>query len=318
METLPRPSLPWYTWPPDRETSAAVARHLDYLRQRGLSQATIYARRRLLVRLAETLLPVPLLAANAAALAAWRAGLAIEDDTVRQYVSHAHQFYAWAIDEKLISENPAARLPVPKRRRRLPRPISEPELFDVLEHAPPRIRPWLVLAGWCGLRAKEIALLRRECVLDSLPQPMILVATDATKGRTERLVPMSPFVARELVPYLRGRGWVFSRLDGAPGPNTPARLSKLANDYLHDCGVSATLHQLRHRFGTQAYQARHDLRAVQELMGHAKPDTTAGYAAYFDQSAVDTVNALPLPPVVLPTGSTASLSNRCIIDSVCI
>jgi integrase len=37
------------------------------------------------------------------------------------------------------------------------------------------------------------------------------------------------------------------------------------------------MHQLRHRFGTVAYQLSHDLRLVQELLGHASPQTTAGY-----------------------------------------
>ena len=261
---------------------------------RGLSAETIYARRRLLVRLAEAL-PVPLLDADAAALASWRAGLAVENETVRQYVSHAHQFYAWAAAENLLSGNPAARLPVPRRLRRLPRPIGEDDLFALLELAPRRIRPWLVLAGWCGLRAKEIALLRRECVLDTLPQPMLLIATGATKGSRERIVPMSAFVRAELAGHLPASGWVFPRADGQAGPNTAQRVSKLANRFLHECGVTETLHQLRHRFGTQAYQARYDLRAVQELMGHAKPETTAGYAAYLDQNAIDIVNALPVP-----------------------
>jgi integrase len=58
---------------------------------------------------------------------------------------------------------------------------------------------------------------------------------------------------------------------------------------------TATLHQLRHRFGTAAYDVGHDLRVVQELMGHATPATTALYAAVASDSAVATVQALPAP-----------------------
>src|SRR5260370_914737 len=75
------------------------------------------------------------------------------------------------------------------------------DLFDALDGAPPRIRRWLVLAGWAGLRAVEIALLRRECVLDAAVQPVLLIAADATKGPNERLVPMSAFVLGELCDY---------------------------------------------------------------------------------------------------------------------
>src|SRR5438045_3742893 len=111
-----------------------------------------------------------------------------------------------------------------------------------------------------------------------LPVP----ARAATKGRSERVIPLSAFAVAELVPVLPAAGWVFRRMDGRPGPNTPGLISHLANAHLHECGVAASLHQLRHRFATQAYQASRDLRAVQSMMGHTRPETTAGYAA-FDQ-----------------------------------
>jgi site-specific recombinase XerD len=38
-----------------------------------------------------------------------------------------------------------------------------------------------------------------------------------------------------------------------------------------------TCHSLRHRFATQVYRSTHDLRAVQELLGHSKPETSARY-----------------------------------------
>ena len=162
----------------------------------------------------------------------------------------------------------------------------------------------MMAAAWCGLRAKEIALLRRECVLDTGRPPVLLVAADATKGRTERVVPLSGFVLSELaLAGLPGSGWAFRRRDGQHGPNTPGLVSKIANEYLRSCGVNATLHQLRHRFGTQAYAGTRDLLVVQGLMGHANPSTTAGYAAYADADAAAAVEAIPVPPrlaVALP------------------
>jgi integrase len=184
---------------------------------------------------------------------------------------------------------------VPRIGRRLPRPVSEPDLMRALAMATPRIRPWLVLAGWCGLRAKEIAYLRRECVLETAGPPVLLVARDATKGRSERVVPLSAFAVAELVPVLPAAGWVFRRMDGRPGPNTPGLISHLANAHLHECGVAASLHALRHRFASETYKASRDLRAVQSLMGHARPETTALYAAYDQPSARAAVDALPVP-----------------------
>ena len=89
----------------------------------------------------------------------------------------------------------------------------------------------------------------------------------------------SPASARRELAAARlpASGYLFRRHDGAPGPNAPGLVSQLAARALRDAGVSATLHQLRHRFGTRTYQASHDIRVVQELMGHQSPVTTAAY-----------------------------------------
>lgn len=272
----------------------AVGEHLEHLRLLGHSGTTIYGRFTFLRMLARQL-PVPLLAATAAMLLEWRSGLDVSDEVIVHYVCHAQAFYAFCVERSYCAVNPAQELPVPRVARRLPRPVSESDLMRALALATPRIRPWLVLAGWAGLRAKEIAYLRRESVLETAAPPVLLVARDATKGRGERVVPLCSFAVAELVPVLPSSGWVFRRMDGRPGPNTPGLISHLANCHLHECGVNASLHQLRHRFATQAYQASRDLRAVQALMGHSRPETTAGYAAFDQPAAVAAVEAIPAP-----------------------
>jgi integrase/recombinase XerC len=271
-----------------------IAAHLAYLALRGLSSRTITERRRFLVRLTR-ILPVPLLLATPEDLLAWRASLRVTRAVVGHYVSHARQFYEWAAAEGLAACNPAAGLPVPKRPRRLPRPISEDDLMAVLAAAPERIRLWLVLAGWTGMRACEIAYLRCENIRLG-PVPCILIVADATKGLSERTIPLCPFAAAELAAAgLPRRGWAFLRYDGKPGPNTPGVVSKLACRHLHECGLPDTLHQLRHRMLTMSYRATHDLRLVQELAGHADPATTAVYTAYDNAEAIAAVAALPVP-----------------------
>lgn len=270
-----------------------VGRHLDELRQRGLSGETIYQRRRNLARLAAAL-GKPLCEATAPDLAVWRAGLRVGDDTVAAYLSHVREFYGWLAAAGVIDESPAAGLLAPRLSRRIPRPIGEAVLFAAVQSAPARIRPMLVLAGWAGLRAKEIALLRRTVVLDTARPPVIIVARDATKGRRERVVPMCDFILAEVVPFLPVSGWCFRKTDGT-SPLSANYVSALCNRYLHDIGAAESLHQLRHRFGSQAYQASRDLRAVQELMGHAHPQSTAGYAAFSNVSAIAAVQALPAP-----------------------
>jgi integrase len=273
----------------------AVAAYLEQLRLEGRSPATIYARRRALARLAAAL-PVPLLAATQPDLMDWRAGLMVAAGTVLDYVTAARRFYAFAQEAGLRADNPAARLPAPRRARGLPRPIAWDDLVLALTSAPPRIRPWLVLASYCGLRAKEVALLRRECILETLPQPLILVAADATKGRRERTVPLCGFVLSEIPLWqLPRNGWAFRRYDGSAGHNSPAKVSQLANAHLHSAGVGATLHQCRHFFGTETYRAKKDLLLVRDLLGHADVSSTQGYAAWDRPSAVAAVEAIPAP-----------------------
>lgn len=278
----------------------ALSAHLESMRRQGRAESTIVKRRRHLAAMAAAI-PVPLLEAAHADLAAWRAGLQVTGNTAVQYAAHARSFYAWAVKEGLIEQNPCDGLELPPMVRGLPRPCDEETLMEALDTAPPRVRPWLVLAGWAGLRAKEIALLRRERVLDTADPPVLLVASDATKGNRERIVPLSPFVVAELrTAGLPRGGWVFPRADGQPGPNKPWVVSHTANAHLRSCGTGVTLHQLRHRFGTQAYRACHDLRTVQELLGHADPATTAGYAAYDRGAAVEVVGKIPAPQRLVP------------------
>lgn len=288
----------WLNYPdrPVPGDDRILARHLDYLRQQGRAATTIYTRRRLLIRLAAALEPVELLDATPAQLAGWRGALTVSDVTAVSYISHVLAFYSWAEAEGLRADNPAARLPVPTLPRRLPRPIGEQDLTAALAAAPRRIRPWLILAGWCGLRAREIALLRREHVLDAVRPPVLVVAEASAKGRRERVVPLSSFALAELRPWLGIRsGYLFGRRDGRPGPVRPWRVSQLAGQHFRGCGIGATLHQLRHRFGTQLYRQTRDLRMVQEVLGHAHPTTTALYAAWDKTAAAAAVEALPVP-----------------------
>jgi integrase/recombinase XerC len=273
-----------------------LAAHLQWLGLRGRAAGTIYQRRRVLHRFA-AVIGVPILDATADDLLTWRVSLSLAGPSVRCSVSHVRNFYTWLAEQGYRPDNPAARLPVPRRERYLPRPVGEDDLMRALETAPERIRPWLALAGWCGLRAREIALLRRDAVLDQALPPMLLVQAESAKGNRERLVPLPPLVLAELRKAgMPASGWMFRRHDGQPGPNAPWTVSHLAARHLRASGADATLHQLRHRYASQAYKASgRDLRLVQELLGHQDPATTAGYTQYDQSAAVAAVAALPVP-----------------------
>ena len=99
--------------PSMRSTPAdiVVATHLNYLEMRGQTTDTVYCRRRALARLTVAL-GKPLLDATEQDLAAWRRGLSVGPDTIVHYVSHAREFYRWAVRVGLIEQNPAENVPV--------------------------------------------------------------------------------------------------------------------------------------------------------------------------------------------------------------
>jgi integrase/recombinase XerC len=259
------------------------------MRLRGLSPATITQRRRSLTRL-EHALHKPLLEATERDLTRWQEHLTGSPRYLANQLANCASFYGWASDADLIPTNPARKLVRPKVPKGVPRPIAEERLTMAIAGAPADVRCWLVLGAYAGLRAGEMARLQRQDVLDTAKTPVLIVDG---KGGKQRVVPASPRVLFELRAYgMPSRGLIFRRRDGRPGAPTPARVSQLVNGYLHDIGIEDTGHSARHRFGTLTYQESKDLRLVQALLGHSDPGTTAGYAAFAQETAARVVAAL--------------------------
>lgn len=274
-------------------TPDPLTEHLRHLRLRNLSPASIQQRHYALVRLARWLDvdTADLLAVMPDDLDQWQHGIAHLSPQYRtSQVAQVSEFYRWAVRTRLIRESPCDELVRPQLPRAVPHPISEDDLYMAITCAPERLRLMLVLAAYAGLRAGEIARLGRRDVKESAYPPVVIVSG---KGNRERIVPLSSRVLMELRAHgLPMRGPVFPRHDGQLGHNSPARVSVLCGEYLHGLGIGESLHSLRHRFATATYQRSRDLRTVQELMGHASPTTTAGYAAWSSAAAVDAVEAI--------------------------
>jgi integrase/recombinase XerC len=271
--------------------------HLTWLRLRGLSENTVRTRRSVLTTLARSL-PVPILEATEADLLAWRCAMTgVVPSTISAYVSNARQFYAWALKRHLIAADPSQGLPCPQKPVRLPRPIAWDDLVTAVDAAGGQLRTWLVLAAWCGLRACEIARLRADCIVAADLRPYLVIAHDATKGSRERTVPMAPFVVGELAAAgLRRTGWAFRRADGRPGHPAAWTVSQACGRHLHDLGIPASLHMLRHWALTEFYQASgYDIRATQEFAGHSRLETTGLYTRIRPGQAAATVARLPVP-----------------------
>jgi integrase/recombinase XerC len=264
------------------------------MRLRGLSPASITQRRRALVRL-ELHLNRPLTEATEEDLYQWQSGLRGAPAYIANQIANAACFYKWAFEvAEIIPTNPARRLVRPKVPRNMPRPMSEDKLEVAISTALPDVKCWLTLGAYAGLRAGEMSRLRRVDVLDDVPEPALVVLG---KGQKTRIVPASSIVIDALREYgMPSRGDVFRRRDGGPGAPSPARVSQLVNEHLHELGIEDTGHAGRHRYATRLFWASKDLRLVQEMLGHGDVATTAVYTAYEIETAAKFVEGIATVP----------------------
>lgn len=190
-------------------------------------------------------------------------------ETRRAYRASLRAFYTWAQATGRRQDNPASLIPVVKVPRGIPRPTPDRVYRDAMLEADDRVRLMIQLAGQCGLRRGEIARAKRDHVVPDLVGFALQVVG---KGGHERLVPLPLDLGRHILEL--PRGWLFPSPFRAGAHLTAAHVGKLVSQVLPE---GWTCHTLRHRCATVAYASTHDLRAVQELLGHAKPETTARY-----------------------------------------
>lgn len=184
----------------------------------------------------------------------------------------------------------------PRVKRGLPRPISPDDVAgltrDVGESAP---EPWqgardmavLLLLYGAGLRIGE-AMALTGAALDAGD----VLRVTGKRGKT-RIVPLLPVVREAIADYARACPWPLCRDDalfrGARGgPLSPALVRRAVQGARKRLGLSdrATPHALRHSFATHLLAGGADLRALQELLGHASLSSTQVY------TAVDTARLL--------------------------
>lgn len=198
-------------------------------------------------------------------------------------------FVAWVADREGVDATTVLSARGPKFRRKLPRPLTVEGARDMIDMVGDQARTdWIAardiavvtLLYGCGLRISEALGLTGA----AHPLPEVLRITG--KGGRERLVPVLP-VTREAVaryaslcPYDLAREAPLFR--GARGGALNPRLIALVMEKARmQLGLpsSATPHAMRHSFATHLLSVGGDLRAIQELLGHASLSTTQAYTA---------------------------------------
>jgi integrase/recombinase XerD len=226
--------------------------------------------------------------------------LGLAPASIRRQISSTRSYFRFLVAEGEVGRDPSDRLELPKAWRKLPEVLSHQELEALLSAPNPdqalawRDRALLEVAYATGVRVSELVALGIQDIWydDALVRVM-------GKGSKERLVPIgrralgaAALYAREIRPTLdRGetKGRFFLNARGRPLTRVGAwsiikRCAERA-----DLNKRVSPHTIRHTFATHLLEGGADLRAVQEMLGHADLSTTQIYT-HVDREYLRTVH----------------------------
>ena len=199
-------------------------------------------------------------------------------------------FFRYLRERRLIKANPSDLMDAPKKALALPRVLSEQEVFAMLDEVkgedPVSLRDRAILEVMygCGLRVSELCDLKREDIVADGELLRVL-----GKGSKERIVPIGSAAGRALTAYLEGSRESFTRgnlsethifLTRLGRPFTRQGVFKIVRMRAAAVGIAANRispHVLRHCFASHMLSHGADIRAIQELLGHADIGTTQVY-----------------------------------------
>lgn len=245
-----------------------IATWLDYLRAGGASNGTVKLRAYQLRRFVTAHPGICAEQVTLDHLAEWIATPGWSPATMRSARSALRSFFGWMQLTDRRADDPTRHLPRVRVTIGKPRPAGELTVRRAQQHSDERVRLMVKLASVEGLRAVEISRVHTDDVIEDLVGFSLRVHG---KGNKVRVIPLDDRLAHEIVN--RPRGYVFpGQIDGHL---SAAYVSKLLSRALPD-GVTG--HMLRHRAAGRFYEGTGwDLRATQELLGHASVATTQVY-----------------------------------------
>lgn len=217
------------------------------------------------------------------------------DSSIARKLASLKSFFKFLVREEVVASNPAAGLKYPKKRRRLPVFLSVSEIerffdFEGTDFISSRDLAILELLYGSGIRVGELVAL--DLVDVDLSRGMMRVRG---KGKKERIAPFGACAGRALLGYLDLRMENLTRVSerrrrsqknmealflNQRGERLTARsVQRMVGTRLGSAARERSLspHVLRHSFATHLLDAGADLRAVQELLGHASVATTQIY-----------------------------------------
>ena len=218
--------------------------------------------------------------------------------SVARKLSSLRTFVKYLRREEIIEHDPTAMAVAPKRDQTIPIHLSEPEIERLIETPNTgdplgrRDRAILELFYASGLRLSELVAIDLEDL--SLSERMVRVMG---KGGKERLVPFNQSTLSALKAWMKDRAAITLRRPKLEAKGrrqkvgdqlfinyrgsrlTGRSVDRLLRRYVAQCSTRMGIspHALRHSFATHLLQRGADLRAIQELLGHARLSTTQRY-----------------------------------------
>ncbi|MDK3017170.1 tyrosine recombinase XerC [Pseudodonghicola flavimaris] len=204
-------------------------------------------------------------------------------------LSAVKSFYRWLAEREGFDPTAVLSARAPKFQAKLPRPLAPDAARAVIDQMEQHSQtPWIAardaavitLLYGCGLRISEALGLK------GADAPLATALRILGKGGKERVVPVLPAAREAVEAYLRlcpypkeVEGPLFRGVRG--GALNPRAIQGAMADVRMQLGLPATAtpHALRHSFATHLLEAGGDLRAIQELLGHASLSTTQAYTA---------------------------------------
>ncbi|KFI33394.1 recombinase XerC [Haematobacter missouriensis] len=234
----------------------------------------------------------PLARITGSDMRAWMAherGRGLSARSLARALTAVKTFYGWLAEREGFEPTAVLSIRPPRFKARLPRPLSEEAALSVIDRVElQHEEPWLgardaavvTLLYGCGLRISEALSLRRR------DAPLGETLRVIGKGNKERLVPVLPVARQAVADYVALLPFAVPAEEplfrGARGgPLNPGLITRAMERVRNQMGLPATAtpHALRHSFATHLLNAGGDLRAIQELLGHASLSTTQVYTA---------------------------------------
>lgn len=285
----------------------SLERFQDYLAlEAGNSRNTVASYLRDITRLADYATsqglkrPEQLSAAQLREFIYFLKDLGLAPTTIRRQISAIRTYFKFLVGEGIAARDPSERVESPKRWRTLPAVLTVAEIDRLLgapntdEPLAIRDRALLEFAYATGVRVSELVSLKLQDILFEDG-----VARVFGKGSKERIVPVGrralgtvALYAREIRPTLdrgKGQGILFLNARGTPLSRVGAWGVIKATARRAGLAKRVTPHTLRHTFATHLLEGGADLRAVQEMLGHADLATTQLYT-HIDRDYLRTVH----------------------------